>query len=99
MVQKVRVSSSIELYDNRSDASRVYDIEADVHVRGNVTNSMDGGSVTKDGVQVAQFNSWEQNHLNVTYMGVDVDEQNGINEAVNVFIGEVKADVSGRKEA
>lgn len=94
MVQKVRTNSSNEQFDNRSDASRVYDIEANVHIVGNEVNNMDSGNVYKDGRHVAQFNSWEQNHLNVTYMGVDADEQNTINYAVNVFIGEVKEAVS-----
>lgn len=94
MVQKVRVNSSNELYDNRSDESRVYDIEADVHIVGTQVNNMDSGNVYRDGTHVAQFNTWENNHLNVTYMGVELEEQNDINSAVNAFIGEVKETVS-----
>lgn len=89
MVQKVKVNSSVELYDNKNDGQRVYDIESDVHISGDKVNSTDGGTVYKGEVQVAQFNSWD-NHLNVTYMGDGMDEQIGINEAVNAFIGEVK---------
>lgn len=94
MVQKVRVNSSNELYDNRSDEYRVYDIEADVHIVGTQVSSMDSGNVYRNGTHVAQFNIWENNHLNITYMAVGLEEQNGINSAVNAFIGEVKESVS-----
>lgn len=94
MVQKVRVNSSNELYDNRSDGYRVYDIEANVHIVGAQVNSMDGGAVYKDGTVVANFNAWEEKHLNMTYMGMEVEEQNSINSAVNAFIDEVKVSVS-----
>ena len=92
MIQKVEVRSSIELYDNKNDDQRVYDIESDVHISGVNVNSTDGGTVYKDGEQVATFNSWDK-HLNVTYMGMGMNEQTEINEAVNDFIGEVKKDV------
>lgn len=94
MVQKVRLISSNERYDNRNDVSRVYDIEANVHIEGTTATSMDNGGVYKEGMHVAQWNAWEQNHLNVTYMGVDSEEQNAINLAVNAFINEVKESVS-----
>lgn len=93
MVQKVRTNSSNEHFDNRGDEYRVYDIEADVHVVGNSARNMDGGNVYKDGSHVAQFNTWEENHLNITYMNVEVEEQNSINLAVNTFINEVKESV------
>lgn len=94
MVQKVRINSSNELYDNRSDESRVYDIEANVNIASGAVNNIDSGSVYNGGTLVANFNSWERNHLNVTYIGVELDEQNSINAAVNAFISEVKEAVS-----
>lgn len=94
MVQKVKVNSSVELYDNRSDESRVYDIEANVHIAGTLVSSMDGANVFRDGLQVANFNCWESNHLNITYMGVDEEEQTAVNGAVNAFIREVKETVA-----
>lgn len=95
MVQKVKTisSSSVEHYDNRSDESRVYDIEANVNVSGTQVSTMDSGMVFKDGVQVSHFNSWDVNQLNVTYMGLTPDEQNIVNAAVNTFISEVKETV------
>lgn len=93
MVQKVRTKSSVELYDNKSDESRGYDIEADIHVSDGEVNSMDSGVLRKDGTQIAQFNWWGENRLNITYQGVSVAERNEINIAVDAFINEVKESV------
>lgn len=93
MVQKVRTKSSVELYDNKCDESRVYDIEADVHVSEGEMDSIDSGVLRKNGVQMAQFNWWGENHLNITYQGVNVTERNDVNIAVDVFINEVKVSV------
>lgn len=93
MVQKVRTKSSVELYDNKCDESRVYDIEADVHVSEGEMDSIDSGVLRKNGVQMAQFNWWGENHLNITYQGVNVTERNDVNIAVDVFINEVKESV------
>ena len=90
MVQKVRVNSSKELYDNANDSSRVYAIEANVHIASEKANSMDGGRVFKNDEDVAQFNWWGQDSLNITYQGVSVAERNEINIAVDAFINEVK---------
>ena len=93
MVQKVRTKSSVELYDNKCDESRVYDIEADVHVSEGEMDSIDSGVLRKDGAQMAQFNWWGENRLNITYQGVSVAERNEINIAVDAFINEVKESV------
>lgn len=90
MVQKVKTKSSVELYDNKCDESRVYDIEADVRVSEGEVNSIDSGVLRKDGAQVVQFNWWGENRLNITYQGVEVVERNAINLAVDAFINEVK---------
>ena len=93
MVQKVKTNSSNELFNNLNDESRAYDIEANVNVAdGNVTN-VDSGNVRKNGFQVANFNWWGENHLNIVYQGVNVEERNAINEAVDAFINEVKESV------
>lgn len=93
MVQKVRVNSSNELYNNLNDESRVYDIEANVNVANGEVNNVDAGSVEKDGSHVANFNWWSVNHMGITYQGVNVEERNAINEAVDAFINEVKESI------
>lgn len=90
MVQKVKTKSSVELYDNKCDEPRIYDIEADVRVSEGEVNSIDSGVLRKDGAQVVQFNWWGENRLNITYQGVEVVERNAINLAVDAFINEVK---------
>lgn len=90
MVQKVKTKSSVELYDNKCDESRVYDIEADVRVSEGEVSSVDSGVLRKDGAQIVQFNWWGENRLNITYQGVEVVERNAINLAVDAFINEVK---------
>lgn len=93
MVQKVKVNSSNERYNNLNDEQRVYDIESNVNIANDEVNSVDSGSVKKGGMTVAQFNWWGENHLNITYQGVDVTERNDVNIAVDAFINEVKESV------
>ena len=90
MVQKVRILSSNELYDNANDGSRVYAIEANVHIASSKANSMDSGKVLKNDEEIAQFSWWSEDNLNITYQGVSVSERNDINIAVDTFINEVK---------
>ena len=93
MVQKVRVNSSNELYNNANDGSRVYAIQANVNISSEKANSMDEGRVLKNEEEVAQFNWWGENNLNIVYQGVNVEERNAINEAVDAFINEVKESI------
>ena len=95
MVQKVKVNSSNELYNNLNDDSRVYDIEANINIAEGVMNNVDSGVVKKNGVRVANFNWWDENRLNITYQGVDVTERNDINVAVDAFVGEVRTEING----
>lgn len=98
MVQEVRTISSNKLFDNKNDESRVYEIEAHVNIREGAVDSLDSGNVFRDGSQVANFNSWKNNRLNITYQGVDLEERNAINVAVDAFIGEVKESVLSNAE-
>lgn len=93
MVQKVRVNSSNERYNNLNDEQRVYDIEADALIVESKVTSVDGGRVMKNDESVAQFNWWGGDNMNVTYQGVSVTERNEINIAVDTFINEVKESV------
>lgn len=93
MVQKVKVNSSNELYDNANDGSRVYAIQSNVNIIEGKMDSTDNGIVYKGDDIVANFNSWGGNSLNITYQGVSVSERNEINIAVDAFINEVKESV------
>lgn len=91
MVQKIKTNSSNELYNNLNDESRVYDIEANVHVMNNVVNNLDSGRVTMNGVILATFNWWGVNSLNITYENLKSEEQIEVLNAVNVFVAEVRS--------
>ena len=93
MVQKVRINSSNELYDNANDNARVYTIQTNVNIIGGKMDSTDNGIVYKEDDIVANFNSWGGNNLNITYQGVSVTERNEINIAVDAFINDVKESV------
>lgn len=94
MVQKVKTKSSVELYDNKCDESRVYDIEADINISNGVITNCDSGEVLKNGKRVTSFNYWDNNHLNLTYYDVELEEQCSINKLVNEFIAQVQQAVS-----
>ena len=91
MVQKIKTNSSNELYNNLNDESRVYDIEANVHVMNNVVNNLDSGRITMNGVILATFNWWGVNSLNITYENLKAEEQIEVLNAVNVFVAEVRS--------
>ena len=91
MVQKIKTNSSNELYNNLNDESRVYDIEANVHVMNNVVNNLDSGCITMNGVILATFNWWGVNSLNITYENLKAEEQIEVLNAVNVFVAEVRS--------
>ena len=91
MIQKVKTNSSNELYNNLNDESRVYDIEANVHVMNNVVNNLDSGRITMNGVILATFNWWGVNSLNITYENLKSEEQIEVLNAVNVFVAEVRS--------
>lgn len=90
MVQRIKVNSSNERYDNKSDESRVFDIEANVVIEDGVAIGIENGLIEKDGEEVAKFSSRGSNRISISYKGVDVNERNRINEAVDLFIVDVK---------
>lgn len=83
---KVKVESYQLRVSNASDEARVYDISCTLNVNNGNVGNIDGGMVMKDGANVANFNRWNENNLNVTYMGVEAEEQCTITTAINEFI-------------
>lgn len=94
MVQKVKVNSSNELYNNLNDDSRVYDIEANINISNGIVISCDSGEVIKNGKRITLFNYWDNNRLNLTYYDIELEEQCSINKLVNEFIAQVQQTVS-----
>ena len=83
---KVTVESYQLRVSNASDEAKVYDINCTINVNNKTVGNIDGGMVMKNGVTVASFNHWDANNLNVTYMGVEAEEQGTITTAINEFI-------------
>ena len=83
---KVKVESYQLRVSNASDEARVYDISCTLNVNNGKVGNIDGGMVMKEGANVANFNRWDANKLNVTYMGIDAEAQCAVNAAINGFI-------------
>lgn len=83
---KVKVESYQLRVSNASDEARVYDISCTLNVNNGNVGNIDGGMVMKEGANVANFNKWNENNLNVTYMGIDTEAQCAVNAAINEFI-------------
>lgn len=88
-----KLNSANVTADNSVDTEKVYDINANVNISGNSVNSIDGGSVKKDDVQVATFSRWGENSLNINFMNVDAMEMCSIITGVNTFIEAVETKV------
>lgn len=83
---KVKVESYQLRVSNASDEARVYDISCTLNVNNGKVGNVDSGMVMKEGANVANFNRWDANSLNVTYMGIDAEAQCAVNTAINEFI-------------
>ncbi len=81
--------------DNSVDASRVYDIAANVNVNGNDANNINGNVRRKDNSSgdIATFSSSGSKYLSINFQGVEADEMCTVTEAVNAFIADVKSKV------
>lgn len=88
-----KLNSANVTADNSVDTEKVYDINANVNISGNSVNSIDGGSVKNDDVQVATFSRWGENSLNINFMNVDAMAMCSIITEVNAFIEWVETKV------
>ena len=87
-----KLNSANVTADNSVDTEKVYDINANVNISGNSVNSIDGGSVKKDDVQVATFSMYGGN-VNTTYNNLTKEEKCAVIYAVDDFIEAVKTKV------
>lgn len=93
-VQSVALNSANVRYNNAVDTEKVFDIEVNVSIRGNVVGSFDGGVVKKDSMVIASFSMYGENNLSISFQNVtDPMEMCSILNAVSEFIENVKADV------
>ena len=80
--------SAMVRMDNSLDEARAYDIASNVNIGSDKkAQSFDGGTVTKDGAQVAIFSCWGgRGNLSISYQGVEPAEQAAVLEAVTAFM-------------
>lgn len=86
-------SANVKL-NNSQDEARKYDVAANANIQGTEITSMDSGSVTtKDGMQVATFNTTGMpGGYNInTYNSVGDEERGDVLAAINSFITGAKA--------
>lgn len=88
-VEFVKLNSANVTADNSSDATKVYEITANVSISENKVNRIDGGRVIKDGIEVASFSKWGENSSNKQFNGVSADEELHILQEINKFCSNV----------
>lgn len=79
--------------DNSVDADRVYDIAANVNVSGTEVTDTNGEVRPKGDSSsvIASFNSYGTDNLSVNYQGINAEQQQAVNAAINSFIADAKA--------
>lgn len=93
-VTSAKLNSANVQYNNSVDTERVYNIKGDVNIDNMSVTSINNGYVESNDIQIAVFSWYGQNHLNITYMGVDLSVQCSINTAVNEFITNVLNEIT-----
>lgn len=78
----------------KNTSADVFQITANVQINQGTMRNIDNGEVKQNGVIVASFSYWEENHLSISYLNVDVTTQNSINTEVNAFVAAAKEAVS-----
>lgn len=77
------ISAVIEV-SNSGDESRQYDIHAQARLVGDQVEAVEQGAVSKDGQQVADFNSYQQGYLSINFQPADSRDE--VYQAVEAFI-------------
>lgn len=95
-----QILSATVKYNNNDDASRVYDISANVRIENGTAQSFDSGEVRAKGStadtmtgEYASFNSWGENELSMTFNNATPEKRTAMLNAVNAFIADVKASI------
>ena len=90
-----QLRSAVVQVDNSADASKTYDIAADVRLQGqNTVEAFESGTVTKDGASVATFYCYgEAANISINFQGVESNKQCEVIEVINTFMEDVKAKV------
>lgn len=92
----IKVEALIEKQErmsNANDSERAFDVSANVRTSNAGVGNIDNGTVTKDGIQLASFNSYGGNSLNINYAGgIEGVDRAAVLAAIEQFIADVKAE-------
>ena len=92
-VDFTRLNSANVAVENSVDSERVYDIKCNANLNNGALQSIDGGSVVKDDIQVATFSMWS-NNLTPSFQNVtDATEMCAILMAITAFIADTKNEI------
>lgn len=96
MNEKIKIEALVEKSErvsNANDADRVFDVSANVRTSNGGVGNIDSGMVVKNGVQLASFNSYGGNSLNINYAGgTEEVDRAAVLAAIEGFIADVKAE-------
>ncbi len=75
---------------NVDDESRKYAISAEAQIASGNVESINNGVVEKDDIQVATFNRWPANNLNIYFNNIANSEGCDVLTAINAFADSVE---------
>ena len=94
------ISATVK-YSNKDDASRAYDIAANVNIQNGQVSSFDNGEIRQANAEnagdmnsIAGFNSYGDRTLNLNIYNADKAEAQVILDAVYAFMSDVRKEVS-----
>lgn len=86
-IKKIKTISQTILVDNSSDATRDYDIKANVVVTNGAATNIPNGWVSREGVNLATFNRYDANMMSCDFN--NTTESQAIITAINNFVENV----------
>lgn len=75
---------------NVDDESRKYAISAEAQIADENVENINNGVVMENDVQVATFNRWSANNLNVNFNNIAASESCEVLTAINAFVDSVE---------
>lgn len=84
-VEFVKLNSMSVTVDNSTEEIKKYEISARVNINEGKVDSIDGGRVVKEGVEVASFSKYGENRSSKQFYGVTAEKETEILEEINNF--------------
>jgi predicted NUDIX family phosphoesterase len=91
------VNSANVKVNNSVDATRVYEISANINVADKFMNNVSDGIVKQGEVLKANFQRWSTENLNIQFQTSDVMEMCSVINAINGFIADCEKAVENNE--